>query len=203
MSGFPLADGYTDLPSGKIAAVVTYLEMLAAPARIGNVPAPEGVSVELAQEIDLERYRRLYRAIGEDWLWFSRLFFSDDRLRAVVHSPEVDLLILRQGGEDKGLFELDRRGASVFELAFFGLTADLVGKGLGRYLMSAGLQHAWSLKPERLFVHTCTLDHPRAVEFYVKSGFVPYKRALEIADDPRANGQLPRSAAPHIPFIPA
>jgi hypothetical protein len=50
-------------------------------------------------------------------------------------------------------------------------------------------------------VHTCTLDHPNALGFYLRSGFTPYARSVEIADDPRLHGVLPRSAAPHVPVM--
>jgi hypothetical protein len=50
-------------------------------------------------------------------------------------------------------------------------------------------------------LHTCTLDHPRAVPFYLRSGFRPFKREIEIFDDPRALGKLPRDAAPDVPLF--
>ncbi|HRE21127.1 MAG TPA: hypothetical protein PKW21_08860 [Rhabdaerophilum sp.] len=52
-----------------------------------------------------------------------------------------------------------------------------------------------------LHVHTCSLDHPRALAFYEKAGFRPYKRAVEIFDDPRLDGTLPREVARQIPLI--
>jgi GNAT superfamily N-acetyltransferase len=81
------------------------------------------------------------------------------------------------------------------------LTADLLGRGAGRHLMEHSLAAAWDSAPERVWVHTCTLDHPRALSFYLKAGFSPYKRAIEIADDPRLTGELPSTVAPHIPLI--
>jgi hypothetical protein len=59
----------------------------------------------------------------------------------------------------------------------------------------------WVHKPQRIWVHTCTSDHPAALGFYRKMGFVPYKRAIEIADDPRLTGELPRTAAGHVPVV--
>jgi hypothetical protein len=50
-------------------------------------------------------------------------------------------------------------------------------------------------------VHTCTLDHPRALAFYLRSGFSAFSRQVEVADDPRGEGILPRSAASQIPII--
>ena len=77
----------------------------------------------------------------------------------------------------------------------------MIGQGAGKYLMAKALTAAWATNPSRVWVHTCTLDHPNALPFYIKAGFIPYKRAIEIADDPRLTGEAPRTAAPHIPIL--
>ena len=53
----------------------------------------------------------------------------------------------------------------------------------------------------RSWLHTCTLDHPQALTFYQRSGFTPYRREVEVADDPRLIGKAPRHAAAHVPII--
>jgi GNAT superfamily N-acetyltransferase len=87
------------------------------------------------------------------------------------------------------------------EIAFLGVVPGLIGKGAGRYLMNRALEIAWGRNPRRLTVHTCTLDHPRALEFYQRSGFTPYARSVEVADDPRLRGILPRTTAPNVPIL--
>ena len=52
-----------------------------------------------------------------------------------------------------------------------------------------------------LWVHTCTGDSPQALIFYQACGFKPYKRAIEVAEDPRLQGLLGRKRAPHVPVI--
>jgi GNAT superfamily N-acetyltransferase len=195
-----IPDGYTDLPTGKIASIVTYLEMRQPPAvtaeseTYGWILTPHPIP-------DVDWYRGLFRAIGQDWLWFSRLQMSDEELRRNIHDSRVDIFALEFEGRETGLLELDRREMPDIELAFIGLTHDVIGRGAGRFLMDRALQIAWSHQPERVLVHTCTLDHHRALDFYRKAGFVPYKRAIEVADDPRVDGTLPRSAAPSVPIL--
>jgi hypothetical protein len=75
--------GVTDLPPGKIAEVVTYLEMLDAPAR--REAPPGGFTLERFS--DLTRYRALFRRVGERWLWMSRLVMPEAELRAILDSP--------------------------------------------------------------------------------------------------------------------
>ena len=200
------SDGYTDLPPGKIASVVTYLEMRQPPS-FPSTPAPSGLSCRKVPRPNLNWYRELYRAVGQDWLWFRRLRMSDAQLTQEIHAPEVDVYVLSLSSQgDKGLLELDRRSDSrneicEVEISYFGLTKDLVGQGAGRYLMDQALAAAWASNPQRVWVHTCTLDHPQALAFYLKAGFTPYKRAIEVTDDPRLTGETPPSAAPHIPVI--
>lgn len=196
-----LPDGYTPIPDGKIAAVVTYLEMHARPEP-RPVAAPPGISVRKVQQPDLNWYRDLFRRVGQDWLWFSRLRMDDSELKAAIHDERVDVFALSENGIDKGLLELDRRAMPDVELKFFGLATDLLGRGIGRYLMEIALDQAWSHHPQRFFVHTCTNDSQQALAFYLKSGFVPYSRGIEIADDPRLSGGLPPTAAQHAALIP-
>jgi GNAT superfamily N-acetyltransferase len=157
--------------------------------------------VERFPHPDLNWYRDLFRAVGEPWLWFSRTLMNDLELRALLGDPRVDFFALEERGVAKGLLEIDRREFPDIELAFFGLTSDLIGKGAGRYLMDFAIGEAFSHHPRRFFLHTCTLDHPKALGFYRRAGFRPYKLAVEVAPDPRLNGTMPREAAPQIPII--
>jgi hypothetical protein len=67
--------------------------------------------------------------------------------------------------------------------------------------MNRAIERAWARPIHRFWVHTCTLDHPGALGFYIRSGFKPYARRVEVADDPRLVGLAPRTSAPHIPII--
>jgi GNAT superfamily N-acetyltransferase len=126
---------------------------------------------------------------------------SDEELRSIIHDDAVEVFALETGGAEKGILELDRRDVEDIEIAFLGVTPDLIGQGAGRFLLSRAIEIAWSHRPRRVMLHTCTLDHPRALEFYRRAGFIPYKRAVEIAPDPRLAGILPMTAAKHCPVF--
>lgn len=194
-----LGDGYHDVPDDRVAAVVTWLRMAEPePARGPRGPAPRLDPVGA----DLPRYRALFAAVGEPWLWFSRRRMDDGRLGAILSHPDVLALALIHDGRDAGLLELDWREEGRCELAFFGLAPDAVGLGLGRALMNEAVRLAWARPIRELVVHTCTLDHPAALPFYIRSGFVPYRRLVEIAPDPRLTGDLPLgAAAAHCPVL--
>jgi GNAT superfamily N-acetyltransferase len=190
----------TEVPPGKIAAIVTSLEMFAAPP---PRPEPPGLALTLArvEQPELAWYRDLFRRVGEDWLWFSRRAMSDDALFAILHDPKREVYLLRSGAAEAGLLELDFREPGVCELNYFGLAPASIGTGAGRWLINRAIELAWSRPISRFWVHTCTYDHPAALSFYLRSGFSAFRRQIEISDDPRLSGVLPRSASPHIPII--
>jgi GNAT superfamily N-acetyltransferase len=194
-----LPDGYSDVPAGKVAAVVTHLEMTARPALRPNPPG--AWTLRRVETPDLNWYRELHRRVGEEWLWFSRLQMSDVDLAAIIHPPLVEVYALVADGRAEGLLELDFREPGQCELVFFGVTAKLIGSGAGSWLMNRALERAWSREVARVWLHTCTLDHPSALAFYQRAGFRPFRRQIEIADDPRLDGTVPRSAARHVPAI--
>lgn len=196
-----LKDEFTQLAHGQIAAVVTHLEMHSKlPLRREHAKQGE-YALRRQPAPDLTWYRELYRRVGQDWLWFSRLALDDAGLTTIVHDQHVEVHALRHRGRDEGMLEIDFRRLPDVEIAFLGVVPTLLGKGAGRYLMNRALEIVWGRGPKRVTIHTCTLDHPRALDFYRKSGFVPYSRSVEIADDPRLHGLLPRTAAPHVPIV--
>jgi GNAT superfamily N-acetyltransferase len=100
-----------------------------------------------------------------------------------------------------GLLELDFTTPPECELSFFGVVPEEIGKGSGGFLMAQAIARAWARPINRFWVHTCTFDHPAALQFYKRSGFTPYKMKVEVHADPRLTGHMPRSAAPHVPII--
>jgi GNAT superfamily N-acetyltransferase len=194
-----LPDGYSDVPAGKITAVVTHLEMTERPVLASD---PSGVwTLRRVETPDLDWFRDLYRHVGEQWLWFSRLRMSDAELAAVIQSPSAELHALAQGDRDEGVLHLDFSKSGLCEISLFGVTAKLVGGGAGRWLMNRALELVWSRPVTRVWLHTCSFDHPSALAFYQRSGFRAFRRQVEIADDPRLDGTLPRDVAAHVPIV--
>lgn len=194
-------NGYTDLPGGKIASVTTFLEMTARVPR-SAAGVRSDLTLHRVEVADPEWYRTLFRRIGEPWLWFARLALGDDELAAILGDPQVEVYSLIRGGREAGLLELDFRDPADVELSYFGLVPEAIGSGAGRWLMDEAVELAWSRPATRRFwVHTCTLDAPGALDFYRRSGFVAYKRAIEVVDDPRLSGLLPCDAAPQVPIL--
>ena len=193
-------DGYTDLPQGKIDNVVTYLEMTAPPV-FGGDERRSDLTLRRVPDVDVAWFTATIRVVGEAWLWFSPLVMPETQLAAILSDPGMEFHALERDGETVGIVQLDRRTAGEVEIAFFGVVPSEVGTGAGRFLMARTLALAFEPGVHRVWLHTCTFDHPAAVPFYLRAGFVPYKLAIEVTDDPRLTGHVPRSAGRHVALI--
>lgn len=196
-----LTSGYAAVPPGHVATIVTSLEMVRPPSPQPARPFPPGLVLGPLADRDPQAYRSLFRTVGADWLWFSRLALADDALETILTSEAVEILVLREADRAIGMLELDFRQPGQCELVFLGLTRDRIGSGLGGGLMDQALRRAWARPIERFWLHTCTLDHPGALAFYRRSGFEPCAVHVEVAPDPRLTGSLPRDCAPHVPLL--
>lgn len=174
-----------------LSTVVTYLEMTAKPTA-PSLPRPAAkIALMRAETPGVAFYRFLYDTIGANWLWYERRIMADEDLANIIQHEAVEIYVLYVGGVPAGYGELDRRAAGEVELAYFGLMPDFIGRGLGRYFLSWLADQAWTYEPARLWVHTCDLDHPGALQLYQAAGFVPYQRETVTITDPRSEGLFP------------
>ncbi len=189
-----------DVPAGKLYTVITHLAMEAPPVlEPPPRPAP-GITLDRRETISVADYLRLYHAIGDDWLWWSRLTWDEPRLAAYLAEEETEVCVAEADGEEIGLIELNLRPRPDIELRYFGVIPSWIGKGLGGWLLGHALAAAGRHRPKRMILNTCTLDHPGALAFYQKHGFAITHSEVDIVDDPRLIGLLPRDAAPQIPL---
>jgi ribosomal protein S18 acetylase RimI-like enzyme len=180
--------------------VITYLEMLARP-NAPPIPAPHArLALMRAEACTVSFYRYLYETVGTPWLWFERRLVDDDALAATIQKPTVEIFVLHVGGVPAGYFELDTATPRQTELCYFGLVPQFIGRGFGPFLLQAAIEHAWSRPIDRFWVHTRTFDHPKALGYYQRAGFVVYARQKVRFEDPRTRGILPRTLRhPRLP----
>ncbi|WP_174292481.1 GNAT family N-acetyltransferase [Sphingomonas bacterium] len=185
---------------GELATIVTTLEMTARPP-LRPMPSSPLRLVRWNQP-EPAKYRTLFARVGARWLWYSRLALDDDALAAIVQDPAIAVhAVLDRAGIEVGMVELDHRTAGACAIAYFALVPELAGQRHGRWLMAETLARAWRPGVARVWLNTCTLDHPSALGFYRAQGFTATARTIETFADPRASGLLPADAAPQIPYL--
>lgn len=185
---------------GELQVIITFLEMAAPPVH-APLPQPPGeLALVRATPPTVSFYRYLYNTVGEPWLWHERRRLGDAALAEAVSDPRVEVQVLYVAGTPAGYIEIDRRKARATDIAYFGLVPDFIGMRLGPWLLDRGIRMAWQGGASALTVNTCTFDHPKALPLYQSMGFVPKRHVTRTVRDPRADGVLPRTVAPHVPM---
>jgi ribosomal protein S18 acetylase RimI-like enzyme len=149
----------------------TYLE-LGSPAELRPVAAPDPAPrIERVGECPASFYRYLYAEVGRAFHWVDRSRWSDDTVRAHLATPGLSLWLLTWQAAPAGYFELKPHDDGSTEIAYFGLLPEFIGRGWGKWLLSEAVRAAWATMPSRVWLHTCTLDHPAALPNYLGRGF--------------------------------
>lgn len=123
-------------------------------------------------------YRFLYGAVGRQYRWVDRLGLAEDELRAAVWRPGVTLLVLYLRGTPAGYLELVQDaepGEPGTEMRYLGVIPAFQGRGLGKHLLSLGVQRAFADGAGRVWLSTLTSDGPHALANYQARGFLPYR----------------------------
>jgi ribosomal protein S18 acetylase RimI-like enzyme len=143
--------------------------------------------IERLDPCPVDVYRALYRDVGERWHWRDRLAWSDERLATHLGRDAVTVYVARVGSEIAGYFELEAHSDGSVEIAYFGLRPEFFGHGLGGELLTRAVEQAWDLGARRVWLHTCSLDSPRALPNYLARGFRQFKEEWYTTELPAAS----------------
>lgn len=152
----------------------SYLEMLAPTAlRPRAAPRPDLAVVRVERPLP-ELNRFFYTAIGGACYWIDRLPWTYADWFTYLDRPELQTWLITEGGVPAGYFELEKQTDDV-EIVYFGLLPTFVENGVGGWALTQAVEKAWAFDARRVWVHTCDLDHPRALANYLARGFRLYK----------------------------
>jgi GNAT superfamily N-acetyltransferase len=153
---------------------IFYLEMLSPEAlRPKHTTDPDFRMLETAVPQPLFN-KYLYALVGRDWHWIDKLRWTDEQWQEYATDPGLRTWVAYKGGTPAGYFELQKQPGDNIEIAYFGLTPDFIGQGFGGALLTEAITQAWAWEASRVWVHTCTLDHPGALANYQARGFMLY-----------------------------
>jgi GNAT superfamily N-acetyltransferase len=170
----------------KRLVTTTYLEMTGPDEFIPASPHAQTFELIRAEIPCPELNRFLYASVGARWWWYGRLAWDYARWLEYLDRPELETWVAYVVGTPAGYFELEKQDGAAVELAYFGLMPQFIGKGIGSALLSAAIARAWEASARRVWVHTCDLDHPRALANYQARGFRVFrieKRMEELPDE--------------------
>ncbi|HMV30811.1 MAG TPA: GNAT family N-acetyltransferase [Gemmatimonadales bacterium] len=153
-----------------IDVVRTYLEMTSPGDLREEGSAGPDVRLEPVGSCPWHFYRYLYVEVGRLYHWRDRLPWTEAQFRAWLAGPST-IWLLSVAGAPAGFFELRGPEDGAVEIAYFGVLPEYQGRGLGRYLLTRAVQEAWQAGAARVWLHTCTLDHPGALPNYLRRGF--------------------------------
>lgn len=170
-----------------------YLEMTS-PAQLQRSPVPDPAPAIVRAEIPSPALNRfLYTSVGGGWHWVDRLPWSWAQWMKWLDRSELQTWVMYVSGTPAGYFELELQPEDQVEIAYFGVAPDFIGRRLGGHLLTVALQQAWAMGARRVWVHTCTLDHPAALKNYQARGMTVFKQETELKAVGTAPGPWPEA----------
>lgn len=146
---------------------------------------PTGFELKQARIPSPELNRFLYTAVGAPWVWIDRLGWTRQQWLEYLIRPQVETWVGYLDGTPAGYFELEEQEGNAIEIVYFGILPQFIGGGVGGHLLTCAVERAFLRGAQRVWVHTCSLDHPRALPCYKARGFRVFKvetRDQEIPD---------------------
>ncbi len=157
-------------------SVTTYYLQITDIAQLKAKTESRGLQVKECTTKQWEYNRFLYTWVGKKWRWFDKLKWSDEEWQAYAEADDLRTWVGYVDGSPAGFFELNQQAEAAVEIVTFGLASNFIGKGYGGYFLSEAIKSAFAWdNAQRVWLHTCTLDHPSALNNYQSRGFQLYK----------------------------
>lgn len=158
---------------------IYYLQMTS-PDQLRGKPRPEGLEVVEAELKEYRFNRYLYQLVGEAWQWTDKLALPNEEWQRYSERDQLRTWVAYHRGSIAGYYELEQQEDGTVQIAYFGLAPGFIGMGFGGYLLTHALESAWSWgDTKEVRVHTCTMDHPGALNNYRARGMEIYRTEQE------------------------
>ena len=126
---------------------------------------------------DFQLNKFFYKQVGKNHRWIDRLSWSDEKWINYISNRNLETYIISEFDELVGFFELlYNPGLEETEISYFGLLEEYIGKGIGGYALSVAIKKSFEKNIRRVWLHTCTLDHPNALKNYIARGMTVFKK---------------------------
>ena len=137
---------------------------------------PEGFIVQLLNPVDFQINKFFYKNVGNKHHWVDRLIWTEKQWMEYISDQKVKTYILKKANDMAGYFELIfHEEKKETEIAYLGLLKEYQNKKLGSFLLTSAIKNSFSENTNRVWVHTCSLDHKNALNNYISRGMRIYK----------------------------
>ena len=144
----------------------------------GSKPSPD-YSLTLLDPINFKLNKFFYKNIGNKHKWVDRLIWNEEQWISYVSNQNVQTYVLKFKDDLVGFFELiHHQEKKEFEIAYLGILEEYHNKKLGSFLLSEAIKISFKKKIDRVWVHTCTLDHKNALNNYITRGMKIFKTEI-------------------------
>ena len=131
----------------------------------------------MIQPSNFQLNKFFYKNVGKKHHWVDRLIWSDKQWIDYVSNEKVKTYVLNESKNLAGFFELiQHQDQNEVEIAYLGLLEEYQNQKLGSYLLSSAIKNSFLIKPKRVWVHTCSLDHKNALKNYIARGMKIFKK---------------------------
>ena len=139
----------------------------------------EGYFIKLVEPVDFQLNKFFYKNVGKKHRWVDRLIWTEKQWVDYTSNQKVKTYILKKDEDLAGYFELIiHKEKNEVEIAYLGLLEEYQNKKLGSFLLSSAIKNAFLNNPQRVWVHTCSLDHKNALTNYVARGMKIFKKEI-------------------------
>ena len=143
------------------------------------VDPSENYSLNLLEPINFQLNKFFYKNIGKKHKWIDRLIWTENQWIDYISSKNVKTYIFKYKNDLAGFFELIfHTEKKEVEIAYFGLLEEFQNKKLGSYLLSQAIKKSFEENINRVWVHTCSLDHKNALNNYIDRGMKIFKTEI-------------------------
>tara|TARA_B100000965_G_C19377748_1_gene663249 strand:+ start:65 stop:574 length:510 start_codon:yes stop_codon:yes gene_type:complete len=132
---------------------------------------------------DIQLNKFLYKHIGKKYRWIDRLHWDQKKWSDYLNKPNIKTFVLKEKENLIGFFEQIIENNYDFEIAYFGILEEYFGKKYGKYLLSEAIKNSFFQNAQRVWVHTCSLDHKNALSNYQARGMKIFKSENIIIND--------------------
>lgn len=139
----------------------------------------DDISLKVINPAEIDSYRNLWWAVGKNWNWNGRIEKTDYEISEVLNNENYYAYEICINNKQAGLMEFSIEDG-LAEIIYFGLTPDFLGKGFGSQLFNFIINECMSNKATKIWLHTCSLDSPNALPFYLHKGFTLFKITRQI-----------------------